>query len=249
MQLIVSRHRVIEYCTKYLTKSEPRSETLKDTFTRIVRSLKDGNTSLMAVQKLLNHTIGDRDYSAQETCHILLQLPMYKASRDFIVVSLDGSRAVEECVQEGGRATALSILDHYIARASTHMFNNMTIMEYAQHYTMPKDLGSQPNKRNKKVVIIIMPYISPDPAGPMYEQYCQQSLMKHKNFRQVTELLAGHETYTEAYAEFLQAEDTPLSLEEDIFCLQQYHQHVQNAANDDEVSCAVCVMFFTTCLP
>lgn len=71
--------------------------------------------------------------------------------------------------------------------------------------------------------------------------------MKHKNFRQVTELLAGHETYTEAYAEFLQAEDIPSSLEEDIFCLQQYHQ--QNAANDDEVSCAVCVMFFTTCLP
>ena len=43
MQFIVSRRRVIDYCTKYVTKSEPRSETLKDTFTRIVRSLKDGN--------------------------------------------------------------------------------------------------------------------------------------------------------------------------------------------------------------
>lgn len=65
-----------------------------------------------------------------------------------------------------------------------------------------------------------MPYISPVPVGPKYEQYCQQSLMNHKNFRQVTELLAGHETYTEAYAEFLQAEDIPSSLEEDIFHLQ-----------------------------
>ena len=94
MQFIVSRRRVIDYCTKYVTKSEPRSETLKDTFTRIVRSLKDGNRSLKAVQKLLIHSVGDRDYSAQETCHILLQLPMYKASRDFIVLSLDGSRAI-----------------------------------------------------------------------------------------------------------------------------------------------------------
>ena len=87
----------------------------KDTFTKIVRGLKDGNLSLKAVQKLLIHTVGDRDYSAQETCHILLQLPMYKASRDFIVVSLDGSRAVEQHIQGDGRVTALSILDHYIA--------------------------------------------------------------------------------------------------------------------------------------
>ena len=219
MQFIVSRRRVIEYCTKYATKSEPRSETLKDTFTRIIRSLKDGNRSLKAVQKLLIHTVGDRDYSAQETCHILLQLPMYKASREFIVLSLDGSRAVEEHVQQDGRATALSILDHYIARPSTPTFNNMTIMEYAQQYTMPKDLGAQPNRRSKKVVVITRPYISPDPAGPKYEQYCQQSLMKYKRFRQISDLLASHETYTEAYADFLHMGDIPPSLEDDIFRL------------------------------
>ena len=59
MQFIVSRRRVIDYCTKYITKSEPRSESLKETFTKIVRSLKDGNRSLKAVQKLLIHTVGD----------------------------------------------------------------------------------------------------------------------------------------------------------------------------------------------
>ena len=113
MQYIVSRRRVIDYCTK------PRSESLKDTFTKIVRSLKDGNRSLKAVQKLLIHTVGDRDYSAQETCHILLQLPMYKCSHDFIVLSLDGSRAVEDHVQDHGRVTAPSTLDHYLVRPAT----------------------------------------------------------------------------------------------------------------------------------
>ena len=141
MQFIVSRRRVIDYCTKYITKNESRSESLKDTFKKIVRSLKDGNRSLKAVQKLLIHTVGDRPYSAQETCHILLQLPMYKASRDFIVLSLDGSRAVEEHIQHDGRATALSILDHYLARP-TPTFNNMTLLTFAQQYTMPKELGS-----------------------------------------------------------------------------------------------------------
>ena len=127
MQYIVARRRVIDYCTKYITKSEPRSETLKDTFTRIVRGLKDGNQSLKAVQKLLTHSVGDRDYSAQETCHILLQLPMFKASRDFVVLSLDGSRAVEDHFQQDGRATAPSLVDFTVVREVLHNITDLTI--------------------------------------------------------------------------------------------------------------------------
>lgn len=33
--------------------------------------------------------------------------------------------------------------------------------------------------------------------------------MKHKSFREISELLAGCETYADAYAEFLQTEDVP----------------------------------------
>lgn len=81
MQYIVSRRRVLEYCAKYATKCEPRSETLKEIFTAIVRNLKDDSTSsVRAAQKLLINSVGDRDYSAQETCHLILQLPMFKAS-------------------------------------------------------------------------------------------------------------------------------------------------------------------------
>lgn len=55
--------------TKYVTKSEPRSETVKDTFTRIVRSLKDGNKSLKAVQRLLIHTVGL--FSSRDMPHLV----------------------------------------------------------------------------------------------------------------------------------------------------------------------------------
>ena len=91
MKYIVSRQRVIEYCCKYATKSEPHSKLLKEIFQGIVRSLKDSNTSLTPVQKLLINSIGNSDYSAQETCPILLQLPMYKSSQDSVALSLDGS--------------------------------------------------------------------------------------------------------------------------------------------------------------
>ena len=130
MQHIVSRKRVVQYCTKYVTKSETRSLSLKDTFANIACSLKEGNRSLKAVQKLLINTIGERDYSAQETCHLLLQLPMYKASRSFTCLSLDGSRGVERNAQEGERATAHSVLDRYTSRPTTPHFNSITLLDF-----------------------------------------------------------------------------------------------------------------------
>ena len=106
----------------------------------------------------------------------------------------------------------------------------MTLLEFAQQYTMPKQLNSTPNKRSKKIVVIIPPHCSPDPAGPHYEQYCRQTLMQHKSFRQMNELLAGCETHTEAYSVFLQSENVPTSLEDDIFRLQQHlHQLSEDA--------------------
>ena len=51
--------------------------------------------------------------------------------------------------------------------------------------------------------MIARPYCSPDTTGPKYEQYCRQSLTKHKPFHQITDLLAGCETYAAAYATFL----------------------------------------------
>ena len=76
----------------------------------IVRGLKEDDRALNVVQKLLISTTAERDYSAQETCHLLLMLPMYMASRDFVMLSLDGSQQVEKRLEEGELATALSAL-------------------------------------------------------------------------------------------------------------------------------------------
>ncbi len=78
-----------------------------------MRSLKDGNTSLKAVQKLLINSVGERDYSAQETCH-LLKLPMFKVSHDFILLTLDGSQAEDRLEEQ--HATVPSIIDHNLVR-------------------------------------------------------------------------------------------------------------------------------------
>lgn len=128
---------------------------------------------------------------------------------------------MEEHLQQEERATTPSILDHYAVRPATPQFNSITPLHFAQQYTMPRELNAEPKQRSKQVVVIARPYWSPDPDGPNYEHYCRQSLMQHKSFRQMSELLAGCETYAEAYAVFLQSGNVPPSLENDIFRLQQ----------------------------
>ena len=83
---------------------------MREIFNSIVTSVKDGCTILAAMQKILIKSIGQRDFSSKETCHLLLQLSTFNASRDFVVLSLDGTHAVEQSVEEGEPATALSIL-------------------------------------------------------------------------------------------------------------------------------------------
>lgn len=58
---------------------------------------------------MLISSVGERDYSAQKTCHLLLQLPMFKASWDFVILSLDGSRAVDRSAL-GRRPTSNKIV-------------------------------------------------------------------------------------------------------------------------------------------
>ena len=81
--------------------------------------MKEDDGALKAVQKLLISTTAERDHSAQETCHLLLMLPMYMAAGDFVMLSLDGSRQLEERLEEGKPATALSALNHYTSRPAT----------------------------------------------------------------------------------------------------------------------------------
>uniref|UniRef100_A0A1X7TWU3 Uncharacterized protein n=1 Tax=Amphimedon queenslandica TaxID=400682 RepID=A0A1X7TWU3_AMPQE len=88
---------------------------------------------------------------------------MYKASRSCINFSLDGSREVQGNTQEGERVTVHSALDHYTSHLATPHFNSITLLDFTYQYTMPKDLGTEPMKGSKEVIVTPQPYCSPDP--------------------------------------------------------------------------------------
>ena len=80
---------------------------------------------------------------------------MFKASRDFVMLSLDGSRAFEHNSEQGQATTTPSILDHYIRRPSNSVFNRMTLLAFAKRYSMPRELSAEPNLRRKEVIVVI----------------------------------------------------------------------------------------------
>ncbi len=56
-------------------------------------------------------------------------LPLFRASRDFVVLSLDGSRQVTETFEEDKSVTVDSQLDHYCARPDVPEFREVSLLK------------------------------------------------------------------------------------------------------------------------
>lgn len=232
MQYVVSRQKVTKYVAKYATKSEPQSKALQEMYRSIMKKINDDGTPLKVVQKLLTSTVGERDFSAQETCHLLLMLPMVRSSRDFVILSLDGSREVDDHLEQDKPVTLESQLDQYCARPDTINFDKLTLLEFVQKYKVPKKKGDALIQRKKEVLVIPRPYCSSDPEGSCYEQYCKQKLMLHQPFRQFEDVLGGYDNHIIAYVALLKSGKAPPSLADDI---QQLEIAPKQTSESDEV--------------
>jgi ATP-dependent DNA helicase PIF1 len=78
---------VLSYIAKYVSKPEKSSDLYLEMQVRILPYVNDQAPLLSFISKMLNKVIAERDWSAQEVSHILLQLPVQISSR--AVVSLD----------------------------------------------------------------------------------------------------------------------------------------------------------------
>ena len=161
---------------------------------------------------------------------------MFRASREFVILSLDGSRKLNDRLDEDRAVTLASQLDHYCARPSTPQFEALTLFHFVQRYKIPKRVGDEVVCTRKEVVVISRPYCSPDPSGPKYEQYCRQQLMMHQPVRQLKELLGTCDNHATAYSIFLQSVISPQSFADDIHQqeVMERENHINN--NEEEVS-------------
>ena len=78
---------MLSYIGKYVSKPEKSSASYSELQAQVLPCVNDRAPLYSFVSRMLNKLIGERDWSAQEVLHILLQLLVQKSSR--MVVSLD----------------------------------------------------------------------------------------------------------------------------------------------------------------
>ena len=68
-----------------------------------------------------------------------------------VVLGTDGTRAVEDILDDERPATVLSILDHYRTHPTTSDYNDLTLYQFAKDFMVSKN-DSESKRTNKAVV-------------------------------------------------------------------------------------------------
>jgi hypothetical protein len=69
----------LNYIAKCCTKEEKKTVTYADLVKEVLPRLNCAKPLLSLVSKTMNKLIGERDWSAQEVCHLLLNIPLQQA--------------------------------------------------------------------------------------------------------------------------------------------------------------------------
>lgn len=93
---MIDYHACVEYLAKYASKAEPHSSVMKSAFNSIVRNCNTDSNPTKLIKKIIMKSLGERDFSAQETMHHLLSLKLVSSSFRAIPISLNGSRKYKQ---------------------------------------------------------------------------------------------------------------------------------------------------------
>ena len=186
IQIIIDHHACIEYLSKYAAKGEPRSPMLKDTFNAVMKnvSLNETNNPQKVMKKIMMKTLGERDFSAQETMHLLLSLKMYGTTFTVLPINLNASRRIDIRSKESENCTKDSLLDLYAKRIMfCSSFPDVMDLNFFEFATKFKAKKGKLEQQSPNVVPRIFPTYSPNPKGENYSLYCKYQLLKYKPWK------------------------------------------------------------------
>jgi len=195
-----SMQAVVEYIIKYAAKWEKQSQSFRELAATLLPFVNETRPIQSFVTKIMNKLIGDRDYSAQEVCHLLLDLPLCESSRT--VVNVDMRPEVEHShmyrIEGDEMRRGLSILEKYKQRPGD--LENLTYIRFLKAHRHHHPYTERPFAKER--VLNLWPRYPPDDV----ENYARAKLMLHHPFREVRDLLyisdihdSSHASFTEAY--------------------------------------------------
>lgn len=200
-----------EYCAKYASKAEVKSKSLTEIALEVVPYVNDRRPAKSLTAKLINRLIGERDISAQEVSHTLLQLDMMKASRQYIVLDCRREQDQQIRIEVGDNLavkTSLSAYKRYKLRlqkapeAQHAALEDLTLLEWLTQWDHHKFKARKANTPPR--VLYFFPQYSSEPTGEAYEDYCRVKMMLSHAFIDEEDLLNVNgiecETWQEAFS-------------------------------------------------
>ena len=163
LQVVVDVHACARYMAKYVAKSESRSKSVSDIFTSCVQPCPQDGNSRSALRRSMIRAEGKRDFSAQETAHMLLSLPLTSCTFSFCTLSLTGGRKVIRNAEMDEISLHQSMLDLYSTR-DTNLEHSL--LQFASQFMEYK------GELKKRSTPVIVRAFSSDPLGNNYNLYC-----------------------------------------------------------------------------
>ncbi|KJK78206.1 hypothetical protein H634G_06379 [Metarhizium anisopliae BRIP 53293] len=205
-----SLQAVITYAAKYCSKSEKKTEPYCRLADQVLPHTAHHQPLLSFSSRLMNKLIAERDYSAQEISHLLLNIPLQEGTR--MVVYVD-CRPLEQHVRsyrvDDDVSEAVGSYRKYLQRNDQH--ESITYLEYLQSYNLKtwRRLGANAKKR----VLSYFPRYRPVEASAQFHDFCRVKLMMAHPHRSPEELLAVDGQWFESFVAAYQC------------CRQRHHFH------------------------
>ena len=135
-QPVLSKRVVINYIAKYAAKSEKGSETFHNMLMWVSSIQNPNEPAALAYKSLLCESIVDRDIGAQETCHMLLELPLSECSHRFVVLNVGMKVFKQVQVETYNADNNNSLIDAYTKRLEN--MEQLTLIDVAKYWSYDK---------------------------------------------------------------------------------------------------------------
>ena len=169
IQVVVDYHACVEYLAKYASKGEPRSPVMKLAFNSIVRNCNNNSNPTKVIKKVIMKSLGQRDFSAQETMHHLMSLKLVSSSFNVVPISLNGSRRIKPKILDGDDVTNDSLLDTYAKREKyANIIPDIMALNFIDFAIKYKIVNNKLSSQSENMVPRVYPLYSPPKKWPKF---------------------------------------------------------------------------------
>ena len=199
-----------EYLAKYASKGEPRSPAIKTAFDSIVRSSNTCSSPTIPIKKVVMKSLGQRDFSAQETMHHLMSLKLVSSSFNVISVSLNGSRKIERNSPDRDLVTSDSLLDVYAKSGKfAETVPNIMTLNFITFATKYKLVNAKLSLQTNNTIPRVFP-VFPNLKGQHYPLHCKYQLLRYKPWNTTQDNVWGDQPgtdqlYIDRWKDFLES--------------------------------------------